>query len=99
MTRLYSPPRPFAGTPLGPLEHLENSLRMMRTDYIDIYQLHQIAQEKDWETVTGPGGAMEAVTKAHEQGKVRYIGVTSHNLAMAVKLVRYRNFQHCAISL
>ncbi len=72
----------------GTVEHLENSLRMMRTDYIDIYQLHQIAQEKDWETVTGPGGAMEAVTKAHKQGKVRYIGVTSHNLAMAVKLVR-----------
>jgi predicted aldo/keto reductase-like oxidoreductase len=70
------------------LEQLENSLRMMKTDYIDIYQLHQIAQEKDWEAVTGPGGAMEAVIRAKDQGKIRYIGVTSHNLAMAVQLVK-----------
>jgi uncharacterized protein len=72
----------------GTLEQLENSLRMMKTDYIDIYQLHQIAQERDWDLVTGPDGAMEAVIKAKEQGKIRYIGVTSHNLAMAVKLVK-----------
>ncbi len=57
-------------------------------EYIDIYQLHQIAQEKDWEIVTGPDGALDAVVKAKEQGKIRYIGVTSHNLAMAIKLVK-----------
>jgi uncharacterized protein len=72
----------------GALLQLENSLRMMQTDYIDIYQLHQIAQERDRDIVTGPGGAMEAVTKAKEQGKIRFIGVTSHSLPMAVKLVR-----------
>ena len=72
----------------GALEQLENSLRMMKTDYIDIYQLHQIAQQKDWDIVTGPGGAMEAVVKAQKQGKIRYIGVTSHNIDMAVKLVK-----------
>ena len=38
--------------------------------------------------VTGPGGAMEAVIRAKDQGKIRYIGVTSHNLEMAVKLVK-----------
>ena len=72
----------------GAVEQLNNSLHMMKTDYIDIYQLHQIAQEKDWEIVTRPGGALEAVVKAKEQGKIRYIGVTSHNLAMAIKLVK-----------
>jgi predicted aldo/keto reductase-like oxidoreductase len=72
----------------GAVEQLENSLRMMETDYIDIYQLHQISQDKDWEIVTGPGGALEAVVRAKEQGKIRYIGVTSHNLAMAIKLVK-----------
>jgi hypothetical protein len=72
----------------GVVAQLENSLRMMQTDYIDIYQLHQIAQEKDWAIVMGPGGAMEAVIKAKEQGKIRHIGVSSHNLAMAVKLVK-----------
>jgi len=68
--------------------HLENSLRMLKTDYLDLYQLHQIAQEKDWLEVTGPGGALEAVLKAKAAGKVRHIGVTSHNLQMALKMVR-----------
>lgn len=70
------------------MEQLENSLRMLGTDYIDLYQLHQIAQEKDWSAVTAPGGALEAVVKAKKEGKVRFIGVTSHNLAMAVRLVK-----------
>ena len=69
-------------------EQLENSLRMLQTDYIDLYQLHQIAQEKDFQAVTAPGGALEAVLKAKEAGKVRHIGVTSHNLKMAIKLVK-----------
>lgn len=70
------------------MQHIENSLRMLKTDYIDLYQLHQIAQEKDLLAVSAPGGALEAIMKAREQGKVRFIGVTSHNLAMAVKLVK-----------
>jgi uncharacterized protein len=69
-------------------KHIENSLRMLKTDYIDLYQLHQVAQEKDLLAISARGGALEAVTKAHEQGKVRFIGVTSHNLGMAVKLVK-----------
>jgi uncharacterized protein len=69
-------------------EQLEKSLRMLRTDYIDLYQLHQIAQEKDLIAAVAPGGVFEAVVKARDQGKIRYIGVTSHNLSMAVKLVK-----------
>ena len=69
-------------------KHIENSLRMLKTDYIDLYQLHQIAQEKDWQAVTAPDGALEALAKAKQEGKIRFIGVTSHNLAMAVKLVK-----------
>jgi hypothetical protein len=72
----------------GVTEHLENSLRMLRTDYIDLYQLHQIAQDKDWHEATGPAGALEAVKKAKAAGKVRYVGVSSHNLQMALKMVR-----------
>jgi len=71
----------------GATAHLENSLRMLRTDHLDLYQLHQIAQEKDWHEVTGPGGALEAVMKSKAAGKVRYVGVTSHNLQMALTMV------------
>lgn len=72
----------------GAMAHLENSLRMLQTDYIDLYQLHQISREKDWETVTAPGGALAAIMKAKEQGKIWCIDVTSHSLPMAVKLVK-----------
>lgn len=77
----------------GAAEHLDNSLRMLQTDYIDIYQLHQVSQEKDWQAITAPGGALETIVRAKEQGKVRHIGVTSHNLAMAVKLVKTGLFE------
>jgi uncharacterized protein len=77
----------------GVTEQLENSLRMLRTDYIDIYQLHQIAQERDWEIVSGPSGALEAAVNARRKGLVRHIGVTSHSLEMAVKLVRTGLFE------
>jgi uncharacterized protein len=67
---------------------LNNSLVKLCTDYIDLYQFHQIAHEEEWQKVTAPGGAMEAVLKAKEAGKVRHIGVTSHSLSMAIKLVK-----------
>jgi predicted aldo/keto reductase-like oxidoreductase len=69
-------------------KQIENSLRVLKTDYIDLYQLHQIAQEKDWQTVTAPDGALAALVRAKKAGKIRYLGVTSHNISMAVKLVK-----------
>ena len=69
-------------------KHLALSLQRLQTDYIDLYQFHQIAQEKDWQDVTSASGALEAVMKARSAGKVRHIGVTSHNLQMALKMVR-----------
>lgn len=72
----------------GVREHLERSLKMLQTDYLDLYQLHQIAQEADWEAVTAPGGAIEEAVRARAAGKIRYLGVTSHSLPMALKLVR-----------
>ncbi|MEJ2698825.1 MAG: aldo/keto reductase [Desulfuromonadales bacterium] len=72
----------------GVREHLERSLQMLRTDYIDLYQFHQISQEKDWEAVTAPGGALEEAVRACDAGKIRYLGVTSHSLPMALRMVR-----------
>ena len=72
----------------GLREHLENSLRMLRTDYIDLYQFHQVAGEKDWEQICRPGGALEAAQAAKEQGKIRFLGVTSHIQDMAVKIIK-----------
>ena len=72
----------------GTMKDLERSLKMLQTDYIDLFQLHQIAQDKVWDTVTAPEGALSALVKAKEQGKIRFIGVTSHKIPMALKLVK-----------
>jgi len=76
----------------GAMEHLELSLRKLRTDYIDVYQLHQVSKESEWEEITGPNGAMEAILKARDEGKVRHIGFTSHNLNVAIKIAKTGRF-------
>ncbi|KAF0154256.1 MAG: oxidoreductase aldo/keto reductase family [Syntrophaceae bacterium] len=72
----------------GMTEHIEKSLIRLKTDYIDLYQLHQVAREADWKAIMAPGGAMEALLHAKDKGKIRHIGVTSHSLEMALKLVK-----------
>jgi len=66
---------------------IDLSLRRLRTDYVDLFQIHQLSQESDYQKVTGPNGALEAVCRARERGKVRHIGLTSHSIDMAAKLV------------
>ena len=58
---------------------IETSLRNLRTDYIDLYQIHNITPEQ-LETVIAPGGALEALLEAKAAGKIRHIGVTAHSL-------------------
>lgn len=62
----------------GAREELETSLRLLGTDYLDIWQIHYLNKDSERDQVLGPGGAMEAVVKAREEGLVRYIGVTGH---------------------
>ena len=56
---------------------IERSLKNLRTDYIDLYQIHNPTQ-KDIETVTAPGGALEALLEAKAAGKIGHIGITLH---------------------
>lgn len=62
----------------GLMRELETSLRELRTDCIDLYQLHSVSDQDTWQMVTAPGGAVEAAVKAREAGKIRYIGASSH---------------------
>lgn len=63
---------------------IDISLKNLRTDYIDLYQLHFV-QPKDIDTITGPGGALEALLEAKAAGKIGHIGFTTHELAMFKK--------------
>jgi hypothetical protein len=67
---------------------IDRSLRRFRTDYIDLLQVHQLSLESDYQAITGPGGALEAIFRARQSGKIRHVGVTSHSLEMAIKLVK-----------
>jgi aryl-alcohol dehydrogenase-like predicted oxidoreductase len=62
----------------GAREELETSLRLLGTDYVDIWQIHYLNTQAERELVLGPGGAMEVALKAREQGLVRFVGVTGH---------------------
>jgi hypothetical protein len=76
-----------ASTKQGILEHVDLSLRRLRTDYLDLYQLHNLSRPEAWEVASGPGGALEGLQLAVEQGKVRHVGVTSHSLDLTETLL------------
>ena len=63
----------------GALDHLNETLANMRTDYIDLWQVHDMRTEDDINRVFGPGGALEAFVEAKEKGAARFIGVTGHH--------------------
>ncbi|MCL5257611.1 MAG: aldo/keto reductase, partial [Chloroflexi bacterium] len=68
-------------------EHLDLSLQRLQIDSIDLYQFHNVATAKDYETILGPGGAMETFWKAKADGKIKSIGFTSHSEELATKAV------------
>ncbi len=62
---------------------LERSLTRLGIDQVDLIQLHNLVEEDEWRTAFGPGGAVEALVRARDEGLVRYIGVTGHGLRIA----------------
>ncbi len=63
----------------GAMRQLEETLTRMKTDYLDLWQCHEVSTHAEVERIFGPGGSLEAFVKAKEQGKVRHIGFTGHH--------------------
>lgn len=57
---------------------LETQLRRMKTDYLDLWQCHQVSEHKEVDQILGQNGSLEAFVQAKKQGKVRHIGFTGH---------------------
>ena len=57
---------------------LEESLRRLQTDHLDLWQIHEVIYETDPDLIFAPGGAAEALLDAKKQGKVRFVGFTGH---------------------
>jgi predicted aldo/keto reductase-like oxidoreductase len=62
---------------------IQRSLERMRTDHLDLIQLHNLVDEEERRTALAPGGALEACVRAREEGLVRYIGITGHGVTVA----------------
>ena len=64
-------------------EEIQGSLERLKVDHVDLIQFHALAHPDEWDTVMGPGGALEAAVEAREKGWTRFIGVTGHGWMIA----------------
>ncbi len=71
---------------------LEDSLKLLRTDHFDLYQMHAMTTEEDLEVATGSGGALETFVKAREEGLVRHLGFSAHSAEVAIELMNRFDF-------
>lgn len=62
---------------------LERSLERLGVDHVDLVQLHNLVEDDEWQVAHGPGGAVEALVRARDEGLTRFIGVTGHGLRIA----------------
>ena len=73
-------------------KQLEESLRLLKTDHVDLYQFHAFTKMKELDQVLGPGGAMETMEAAKKEGKIRYIGFSVHSQETALAALDRYNF-------
>ena len=66
---------------------LEESLRQLQVDTIDLYQCHFVRDEADYEKVIAPGGALEGLTRAKKEGLIGHIGISSHSLDLFERIL------------
>jgi aryl-alcohol dehydrogenase-like predicted oxidoreductase len=77
----------------GASEELDESLKRLRTDYLDLYQLHSITDVKnDVDAVFARGGAMEVFLEAKKQGRIRYLGFSAHSEQAALAAMDRHDF-------
>lgn len=84
--RVFLACKTLARSAQGAQEELDNSLRRLRTDRFDLYQLHAISGMSDVDELFASGGAIEALTRARSQGKIRYLGFSAHSAAAALAM-------------
>jgi len=84
----------------GSLRLLDQNLKNMRTDYLDIWQLHDLRTEDDLKQIFSPNGAIKALEEAKREGRVRFIGLTGHHSpAVLLKAIKEYSFDTLLIPL
>jgi aryl-alcohol dehydrogenase-like predicted oxidoreductase len=67
---------------------LERSLERLRVDQVDLIQIHNLVEPDEWDMAHGPGGAVEALARARDEGLARFVGVTGHGTRIARQHLR-----------
>ncbi len=70
------------------IQEVDKSLKVLRTDYLDLYQIAAVDKQEDLEQVIGPGGALEGLKKAKAAGKIAHIGMTGHKPEVLANAIR-----------
>ena len=76
----------------GARAELERSLERLKTDHFDLYQLHHLVTPDDTKRAFGPGGAIETLVEARQEGKVKWLGFSAHSTRAAVNAMRAFDF-------
>ncbi|MCG6915022.1 aldo/keto reductase [bacterium BMS3Abin03] len=76
----------------GSRKELEQSLKNLRTNHFDLYQLHAVTDLKDVDTIFSNDGAMKTFLEAREEGKVRFLGFSAHSVEAALELMSRFDF-------
>jgi predicted aldo/keto reductase-like oxidoreductase len=71
----------------GSAKLLDESLRLLRTDHVDLYQFHALSKMSELDQIFGPKGAMETFEAARKAGKVRFLGFSAHSVEVALAAI------------
>jgi predicted aldo/keto reductase-like oxidoreductase len=77
----------------GAATHIDSSLKQLKTDWIDIYQVHNVSNQEALQQILAPQGAYEAIARARDAGKIRFIGISSHSIQTAMEALKTGLFQ------
>lgn len=73
------------------LSHVEKALKRLKTDFIDLYQVHNVSKSFELEKVLSPQGALEGLIRLKKEGKIRHIGITGHDPKLLQRAVEKVN--------
>jgi predicted aldo/keto reductase-like oxidoreductase len=76
----------------GTRAEMEQSLKLLKTDYFDLYQLHHLVTVAEVKQALGPGGAIEALLQAKKEGKIKAIGFSAHTTKAALEAMQGFSF-------
>ncbi|MDD3788349.1 MAG: aldo/keto reductase [Petrimonas sp.] len=76
----------------GAEKEFEESLKLLHTDYFDVYQLHSLTKPEDVDKAFGPGGVMEMIEKEKQRGRIRKVGFSAHSQEQALRAMAMYDF-------